>query len=691
MRILHFPAALFVALLILFQPVANAQTYDGKAIRSWWLAGPDTMKRDDAKAPDMPAIEKFFNDTVSNVKFVKGKPEGSLAVHSKNLKWFRYTANTDIIDFDSIFKRADYATAYALAEIKADADHTAYLALGSDDAVKVWLNGKVVHNMFVARGLDIDNDLVPLSLVKGSNLLLIKVMDAEGGWGLTARFLDKKGLTNMLGKAAASGNLDEADALMEAGANISAEGKGILSPVVLAKLKGRDDMVKHLLSKGAKDENPASPDVLINNLYDSIKGKPYPAVSVLVAQNGKVLYKNSFGYADIENKVAATPETKFRIGSITKQFTASGILKLKEQGKLELTDKLSKYFPDFPRGNEVTIHHLLTHTSGIHSYTNTDSFMTKVLKPVTNEELLNYFKNIPYDFSPGERLMYNNSGYFLLGYIIEKITGKTLTAYLQETFFGPLHMKNTGMYDASLKLENEAKGYQKDGNRYIPALNWNMTWAAGAGGMCSTVEDLYKWNEALFSGKVLSPQSQQLAFTPVTLNNGKIAPEMSYGYGWGIDNYRGQQVIGHGGGLNGFISQLARYAGENMTIVMLTNVTPPQIEISSNKLAEFYLWEKLDRQRSFSAKAAGDSVNFLDYAGGYDFQNLGIMKITSAENKLFAQLGDQPRFEIYPLAKDEFFWKVVQAKIKFVRNEQGKVVSGDFEQGGFKLNVRKVD
>lgn len=678
--------------LFVFQLFAVAQNYDGQPIRKWWLAGADTMKRDSGKAPDMGAIEQFFRDSISEVKLVKGKPAAPLVVHSKQLKWFPYTSKSNNIDFDSIFNKADYATAYALTEINAASDHTAYLALGSDDAVKVWLNGKVVHNMFVERGLVADNDLVPLSLVKGSNQLLVKVMDGEGGWGFTARFLDKQGLTTMLGKAATAGNIDEAEALIKAGANVNDRGKAAYTPVVSAKLKGRDDMVKLLLAKGAKDENPPAPETLINNLYDSLKGKPYPAISVLVAQNGKVLYKNGFGYADIENKVAATPVTKFRIGSITKQFTASGILKLKEQRKLELTDKLSKYFPDFPRGNEVTIHHLLTHTSGIHSYTNTDSFMTKVVKPVTNEELLNYFKNIPYDFNPGERLMYNNSGYFLLGYIIEKISGKTLADYLKETFFDPLQMNNTGIYDASVKLENEAKGYQATGNnQFTPALDWNMTWAAGAGALYSTVEDLYKWNEAMFSGKVLSEESRKLAFTPVTLNNGKRAPEMSYGYGWAINDFRGQQVIEHSGGLNGFISQLARYTGENMTIVMLTNVTPPQIEISSNKLAEFYLWQKLDRQKSFSSLMAKDSMNLADYVGGYSFQQLGIMKITSEENKLFAQLGTQPRFEIFPSGRDEFYWKVVPAKIKFVRDEQGKVISGDFEQGGSKLNVPKVD
>lgn len=689
MRTLHPTRILFIALAIILQFPANAQHYDGKAIRGWWLAGPDLIGRDSSIKPSMAVMQRFFNDTINTVKIINGKPT-ALNVHEKNLQWFQYNSGSDIIDFDSIFKKADYASAYALKEIKATADHTAYLALGSDDAVKVWLNGKLVHNMMTARGLVPDDDLIPLQLLKGNNQLIIKVQDVEGGWGFTARFLEKEGLTTMLGKAAAAGNLDEAGQLLIAGANINGKGKEIFTPIVSAKLKGREDMVNLLLSKGAKNETPASPGVLINKLYDSIKGKPYPGISLLVAQDGKIVYKNSFGYADIENKIPITPLTKFRIGSITKQFIASGILKFEEQGKLQLSDKLSKYFPDFPRGNEVTIHHLLTHTSGIHSFTNTDSFYARVSKPVTNEELLNSFKNIPYDFNPGDQLRYNNSGYFLLGYIIEKISGKKLATYLKETFFDPLQMNNTGIYNNAVKLENEAKGYQKDGNLYKPALNWDMSWAAGAGAMYSTVEDLYKWNEALFAGKILSEKNRQLAFTPVTLNNGQKAPTMSYGYGWAINNYRGQEVIEHSGGLDGFISQLARYPQSNMTIVMLTNVTPPQLEISPNRLAEFYLWQKMDKQKSYSIKA-NDSTNLQDYVGDYNFQTLGLMKITTEENKLFAQLGTQPRFEIFPSGKDEFFWKVVEAKMKFLRNEQGKVISGDFEQGGFKINAPKVN
>ena len=228
---------------------------------------------------------------------------------------------------------------------------------------------------------------------------------------------------------------------------------------------------------------------------------------MLVAKDGKVLYRKGFGYADIKNKILVTPDTKFRIGSVTKQFTAAAILKLQENNLLSVDDKLSKFIPDFPRGDEVTIHQLLTHISGIHSYTGKHDFLDKVTKTISPDSLVNAIKKDPYDFNPGEKMLYNNSGYFILGYIIAKVSGKPYDVYLKETFFDPLHMDNTGVHYAGIKLEHEAKGYANDNNRYEEALNWDMSWAGGAGAIYSTVDDLLKWNQALYGGKVLNEKT----------------------------------------------------------------------------------------------------------------------------------------------------------------------------------------
>src|SRR5207237_1030940 len=233
------------------------------------------------------------------------------------------------------------------------------------------------------------------------------------------------------------------------------------------------------------------------------------------AQGGKILFEKGYGLANLEHRVPITPQTKFRIGSISKQFTASAILKLCEQGTLRLDNKLSKFIPDFPRGDEVTIHHLLTHTSGIHRYTSKPDFMATVMMSVKTEDLINSFKNDPSDFAPGTKWSYNNSGYLLLGYIIEKVSGQTYEGFLGQNFFEPLAMNNTGVHHAIDVLEHEAHGYAYDDGKMKKALNWDMSRAGGAGALYSTVGDLFRWNEAVFHGKVLREESLATAFTPV--------------------------------------------------------------------------------------------------------------------------------------------------------------------------------
>ena len=324
-----------------------------------------------------------------------------------------------------------------------------------------------------------------------------------------------------------------------------------------------------------------------------------PGIAVLLAKDGKILYRKGFGYADIKDKVPVTPDTKFRIGSVTKQFTAAAILKLQENNLLSVNDKLSKFIPDFPRGNEVTIHQLLTHTSGIHSYTGNHDFVERVAKTISPDSLILSIKSDPYDFNPGENLQYNNSGYFLLGYIISKVSGKPYDAYLKETFFNPLGMSNTGVHYSGIKLEREANGYTKNNDKYEDALNWDMSWAGAAGALYSTVDDLLKWNQALYGGKVMNEKSLNAALTPVVLN-GESRPPMKYGYGLGLNKYRGMDIIGHGGGLHGFLTQLAYYPKEKVSVVMFTNTADPEINFDPNKIAEAYLWNKLDKQTSFA-------------------------------------------------------------------------------------------
>jgi CubicO group peptidase (beta-lactamase class C family) len=670
----------------------KAQTYtgtqDGKFLRDWYLAGPVNISNDPSKKPGITLQQEFFNRTDNQNQHVSFKtPDTGKSFDLKN--WKKISSKADIIDLDSIFNHADMASAYAYAVVVSNEAKPAMLAIGSDDAVKVWLNGKLIHKNWIARGTVQDNDIIPVNLVKGKNEILVEVQDMEGGWSFTARFLDEEGLTKRLTKAAGTGDIDELSRLISAGAGLNRRTDRGQTPLDAARINGRTEAAQLLISKGAKNEDVPAADQLVNSLYSQLENKPNPGIAILISKDGKVVYEKGYGYSDIDNKTKITPDTKFRIGSITKQFIASAILRLQEDGKLNVTDKLSKYFPDFPRGNEVTLHHLLTHTSGIHSFTNKDSFFVDVVKPVTNEQLLNYFKNDPYDFNPGERYQYNNSGYFLLGYIIEKITGDSYGNYLKKQFFDPLGMLNTGVHSQKLHLTNEALGYEKQTEGYRRGLNWNMDWAGGAGSLYSTLEDLYKWNEAIFNNKVLKPESMKAAFTPVVLNNGATPPGLKYGYGWQMNEYRGMESVSHSGGLHGFISQLLRVNKENMTVVMLTNVMPPQVEIDPMKVAELYLWKQMPQQESFKQLETQEK-DIDKYTGRYDFGHGMVMLITKEQDGLYAQMSGQGKFPIFPSSPGHYFWKVVEAKIHFITDAQGNVTQSHFEQGSFIVDAPKM-
>ena len=215
--------------------------------------------------------------------------------------------------------------------------------------------------------------------------------------------------------------------------------------------------------------------------------------SALVAENGKVIFKKGFGSANMEWNILNQPDTKFRLGSISKQFTALLIVKLAEEGKIKLDVPITTYLPDYPKenGSKITIHHLLTHTSGIPNYTNAPNFLKdKARDPYTPEAFAKTFSSLPLDFAPGEKFNYSNSGYFLLGCIIEKITGKTYEQNLQETIFTPLKMVNTGYDHSEVVLKNRAAGYEKEGKKIVNASYIDMSMPYAAGSLYSTVEEL---------------------------------------------------------------------------------------------------------------------------------------------------------------------------------------------------------
>lgn len=407
-----------------------------------------------------------------------------------------------------------------------------------------------------------------------------------------------------------------------------------------------------------------------------------PGLAVLIARDGKIVYQDGFGFADLEKKTPVTVETKFRIGSISKQFTAAALLRLADEGKLSLDDTLEKYFPDFPGASGITLHQLLTHTSGIHSYTSKPEFLARVATPIAPDDLIAFFRDDPPDFAPGKRFLYNNSGYFLAGEIAAKVSGRPLGTLLREAFFEPLGMKDTGIFENATPPAGMAHGYSVTDGKAAPALDWDMSWAGGAGALYSTVGDLFRWNEALFGGKVLKAESFAKMTTPAALPPGA---DMSYGYGLVVATLNRLPSIGHGGGLNGWSSDLLRLPDQKCTVVALANALPP-VEGSepgsvTRRLAGKFLEADIKALPPLKEDPNVDKKSFADLAGRYDYKN-AVMTVTVEDDRLYAQLTGQPKFEIFPSAPDEFFWKVTDAQVKFIRDEARAVTAAQHTQGG---------
>lgn len=668
---------------------------DNIFLKNWLLLGPIPVS-DKPGQPGQDILKKAFDeDLFTSVNIDRKKPLLPVSVGGKQYSWQYSGSPGDTVLLHRILGDTNFVTCYALAEIIVPEAKTMLFAMGSDDGVKVWLNGTEVHKNFIGRPITSDEDLFEVTFSKGSNQLLIKIQNGEYDYGFMLRPVSGKALSGVLRQSVATGNLDDVKLAVKYGSTLNQPDGTGLTPWQLATLKGRTEMADFLKSQGAQASETFPPlSAYVDSMLKTVPVEKAPGIAVLVAQNGKIVLEKCRGMADIGNSIPVTPLTKFRIGSVTKQFVASAILKLQEEGKISISDPLTKFIPDFPRGDEVTIHHLLTHTSGIHSFTNRPDFLKYATMGTTTQEMVDTIKAGIYDFNPGENFQYNNSGYFLLGYIIEKITGKPFGQYLKEAFFEPLGMTNTGVHTSTAILENEATGYAIGNNGFEKSLDWDMSRAGGAGALYSTVEDLYTWNEAVFGGKVLNEQSLKAAFTPVTLKDGSQPTQMIYGYGWAVDKLRGLTVINHGGGLHGFLSQLSRQPDNGVTVAVLTNCTPAQANAGpgqvANDIIEYLLWENMSRQQSYTTDTTLSTEDLKQYEGRYDYGGGAVLTVAAEEGKLFAQMTGQQRFEIFPRGDDEFYWKVVDARVKFTRNEAGEITGAIHYQGGRELNVKKM-
>ncbi len=396
--------------------------------------------------------------------------------------------------------------------------------------------------------------------------------------------------------------------------------------------------------------------------------------TVLVARGNSVLLSRGYGSANLEWNQPNSPTTKFRLGSLTKQFTAAAVLLLEERGKVSLTDPIKKHLPDAPAAwDAITIHHLLSHSSGIPNFTSFPDYESTKTVATTPTQTIARFRDKPLDFPPGDRFAYSNSGYIVLGALIEKISGMPYAQFLQENIFTPLAMKDTGYDDSEAIIPQRAAGYVRGPKGRGIAPYVNMTIPFSAGGLYSTTEDLLKWQLALATGKVVSAASFAKMTTP---NKG------NYGYGLTINTLKsGAKVISHGGGIEGFNTYLAYYPADELTVIALGNLNGNAPQTIGGRVAAIVHGETITLPNEHKQVPVATKV-LSDYVGTYRFSPNFAVVVTLEGDQLMSQATGQQKFPIYPESESKFFLKVVDAQVEFFRDATGKVTHMILFQNG---------
>jgi len=414
---------------------------------------------------------------------------------------------------------------------------------------------------------------------------------------------------------------------------------------------------------------------------DALVKKNLFSGSVLIAHNKKIILKKGYGKAIYEFDIDNNPNTKFRIGSLTKQFTAMSIMILAEKNQLNVNDKISKFLPEFPNGNKINIVHLLTHTSGIPDHTKLPDFIKE--RRVYQHELIytiNAFKDLPLEFSPGEKFRYSSSGYILLGYIIEKVSGISYQKFVKNNIFKPLKMVNSGFDETNKVIKFKANGYNLIDGKIVKAAYRNISNAHASGALYSTIEDLYLWDRALYTDSLISYDSLKKMFTPYTKH---------YGYGWGIVNIFGHKMVGHNGETEGYSSNISRFADADLCVIVLSNLETASVGKIAMDLTSMLLGK--GKSKSGSKKVyAIDPAILKDYIGEYELKPNFIFTITEENSNLYCQATGQGKLMIHPESESVFFFKEVKAKISFIRDKNNLVEKLVLHQGGREIPAKKT-
>jgi CubicO group peptidase (beta-lactamase class C family) len=440
-----------------------------------------------------------------------------------------------------------------------------------------------------------------------------------------------------------------------------------------------------LMAGACLAQNTSSPNIdsRMDQIVQSYVANKQFMGSVLVARGDQVLFSKGYGSANLEWGIPDTPATKFRLGSVTKQFTAASILLLEERGKLKVEDPIKKYLPDAPAAwDKMTIFNVLTHTAGIPNFTSFPEYPKLEPFAITPERLVALFRDKPLDFQPGEKMSYSNSGYVLLGYLIEKISGESYEKFVQENIFTPLGMKDSGYDSNSALIARRAAGYSPTPNGLVNAGFIHMSVPFGAGALYSTTEDLLKWEQGLFGGKLLSAASLQKMTTPF---------KNDYAFGLQVHTANGHKVIDHNGGIEGFNTMLAYYPEDKLTVVALANMAPASSGEIVSQLTLLAQGGTVTLQ-SERKEITVDPAVLARYVGVYRMAAGGDMLITLDGGQLSGQLTGQGALPLFPESETMFHPKTVNAQIEFPATvPQGKASQLTLHQNGRDVVGTRLD
>ena len=403
------------------------------------------------------------------------------------------------------------------------------------------------------------------------------------------------------------------------------------------------------------------------------------AGSILVAQNGMPLLRRGFGLANREWNVSHSVTGKFRLGSLTKQFTATAILQLMERGRLALDDRVARHYADVPPAwTDVTLFHLLTHTSGIPSYTSLPHFFAQeARRDRSPREIIALTENLPLDFRPGSAFKYNNGGYVILGHIIELMMGQSYEAYVSKNILDPLGLKNTGYEHVQAILPERVPGYRFKDGRLENAGFLAMSVPHAAGAIYSTLDDLLIWQRALVGAKPFSRASAALMFT----DHGH-----GYGFGWGIQTQFGRRQFVHAGGINGFSVVVSFYPDDDLFIAVLANIQAAPVQKLARDLAGLFFGVKDEKPALVL-----DAALLADYVGAYRLDSGRVLRITQDGVRLYAETGDYDKQELIAVDDQTFIGRLVDWHLRFAADGVEQAQSVVFIRDGVQVAGERED